>query len=775
MEGLIPLDYGQKCAVNCWSGHKARSHLEPLRSFVKKEMGDGSAYVMMTQQYVDDVERQRVSPEAEAGEWIRDEPVDGHSGLQRSGSSAGFAAANNRSLGSFDVDGRMYPGTKNTSFCVPSVAISSAPEGLPAGSSSRLPDLTEDAMGPTNHLSNLPVLQEQRASLFAQLRGIRIKENVIRSAIERLGGGQKGLRALVKFIMLYLRVKNGMTSSQATEQFNTQEPLAPVSLEEIEKLNWNSVGCLENGFSTSEDNGNNCNLNDDMHFLMNPTFGVSNDLKSKEGHYAELANGEKQMPAINEYTPGALSRMLEDMGVQELGVQGSGSTLEAQPTAGIGWNPRGFISDERQRRGGVRRLSPSPDRVSLSTDLGYEDSHFRPSKIRRVSPLRNSSTSSCELPAYSNIAQPVSDVFSYPNPFVPFSISPSSPSLDHHMELGSFGSFAMQGLEETPVGFAAGMYSRDSKVECQESGVRLGIIGKSKAAPAAHTRLARKNRMDRNRKSASLHSSRSVQSGGLAAAVIGTGWVPPSASVRAAHSQCPAASEGQSKLSNRREMGNIQYLLQKMLKPSDVGNLGRIVLPKKDAESHLPWLGAREGIAFQCEDYDTGDKLNLRYRFWPNNKSRMYLLENTGEFVKKHNLEEGDRLMIYKNVQDDSFIIRGRKAHDCGDQATSQVHIEDKETGGKEVSSLDPPVSSTSSRTSSIGNDGDTREGSLEKCVPEEVSTGTGVSVIASQDDLFADLPDAPMGDGTEPLVRFPSLEAFDELLGMVPAVLSQQ
>ncbi|KAL2623787.1 hypothetical protein R1flu_008032 [Riccia fluitans] len=740
------------------------------------EMGDGSAYGMMTEQYFDDVkERHRISPEAEAGGWIRDEPVDGYNGSQRLGSSAAFVTADIRSLGTLDVDGRMYLGTKNTGFSAPPVSVLSPHDGLPAGSPGRLPDLTEDATGPTNQLSNQTVLQEQRASLFAQLRGIRIKENVIRSAIERLGGGQKGLRALVKFIMLYLRVKNGMTSSQATEQFNTQEPVAPISLEEIEKLNWNHVGSVENGFITSEGNGNSCNLNGDMHFLTNPAFPVAGDLKIGEGDYAELRNREKHMLSVNE--SGSLSRMLEDIGVQELGVQGSGSFLETQPTLATAWNHQSFISDERQRRVAFRRLSLSPDRVGLSTDLGYEDAQFQGNKIRRLSTPGSSSVSSCEHSAYPSIAQSVPDVLSYSNPFVPFSISPSSPSLDHHMELGSFGSFTMPGVEETPTSTTVGMYTIDSTMEREQSGARIGIVGKIKAAPAAHTRLARKNRMDRNRRSASLHSSRSLQCGGPPAGTIGTGWEAPSTAVRTPHSRSPAACEGQSKVRDRRDMDKVQFMLQKMLKPSDVGNLGRIVLPKKDAESHLPWLGAREGIAFPCEDYDTGDKLNLRYRFWPNNKSRMYLLENTGDFVKKHNLEEGDRLMIYKNVQDDSFIIRGRKAQDSGDIATSQVHIDEKEKRGQEVSSLGPPVSSTNSGTSSVGMDGGTSEAPLGNFTSgqEEASAVTTVSLGASQDDLFADLPDAPMGDGTEPLVRFPSLEAFDELLGIVPAVLSQQ
>nr|GFC65945.1 B3 domain-containing transcription factor ABI3-like isoform X1 [Tanacetum cinerariifolium] len=76
----------------------------------------------------------------------------------------------------------------------------------------------------------------------------------------------------------------------------------------------------------------------------------------------------------------------------------------------------------------------------------------------------------------------------------------------------------------------------------------------------------------------------------------------------------------------------LKFLLQKVLKQSDVGSLGRIVLPKKEAESHLPDLESRDGISIAMEDIGTSQVWNMRYslRFWPNNKSRMYLLENTG-------------------------------------------------------------------------------------------------------------------------------------------------
>ncbi|XP_077229877.1 AP2/B3-like transcriptional factor family protein isoform X2 [Tasmannia lanceolata] len=105
---------------------------------------------------------------------------------------------------------------------------------------------------------------------------------------------------------------------------------------------------------------------------------------------------------------------------------------------------------------------------------------------------------------------------------------------------------------------------------------------------------------------------------------------------------------------------NIRFLLQKVLKQSDVGNLGRIVLPK-EAETHLPELDARDGISIAMEDIGTSRIWNMRYRFWPNNKSRMYLLENTGDFVRSNGLQEGDFIVIYSDIKCTKYMIRGVK------------------------------------------------------------------------------------------------------------------
>ncbi|KAK4366163.1 hypothetical protein RND71_014043 [Anisodus tanguticus] len=114
---------------------------------------------------------------------------------------------------------------------------------------------------------------------------------------------------------------------------------------------------------------------------------------------------------------------------------------------------------------------------------------------------------------------------------------------------------------------------------------------------------------------------------------------------------------------------NLKFLLQKVLKQSDVGNLGRIVLPKKEAESHLPQLESRDGITIAMEDIGISRVWNMKYRFWPNNKSRMYLLENTGDFVRANGLQEGDFIVIYANTKCGKYLIRGVKVRQTGPKA----------------------------------------------------------------------------------------------------------
>ncbi|XP_011013336.1 PREDICTED: B3 domain-containing transcription factor FUS3-like [Populus euphratica] len=108
----------------------------------------------------------------------------------------------------------------------------------------------------------------------------------------------------------------------------------------------------------------------------------------------------------------------------------------------------------------------------------------------------------------------------------------------------------------------------------------------------------------------------------------------------------------------------LRFLFQKELKNSDVSSLRRMILPKKAAEAHLPALESKEGIFIRMDDLDGLHAWSFKYRYWPNNNSRMYVLENTGDFVSAHGLELGDFIMVYQDNQSQNYIIQAKKASD---------------------------------------------------------------------------------------------------------------
>jgi hypothetical protein len=106
----------------------------------------------------------------------------------------------------------------------------------------------------------------------------------------------------------------------------------------------------------------------------------------------------------------------------------------------------------------------------------------------------------------------------------------------------------------------------------------------------------------------------------------------------------------------------LRSLLRKELTVSDVGELGRIVLPKKDAERKLPQIETK-GKLLDMGEYSFSKHWFFQYKCWINNKSRMYVLENTGEFVKYHGLKPRDSFTVYEDGCG-NLVVRGQKKSD---------------------------------------------------------------------------------------------------------------
>ncbi|KAG2709931.1 hypothetical protein I3843_04G002000 [Carya illinoinensis] len=125
----------------------------------------------------------------------------------------------------------------------------------------------------------------------------------------------------------------------------------------------------------------------------------------------------------------------------------------------------------------------------------------------------------------------------------------------------------------------------------------------------------------------------------------------------------------------------LRFLFEKELKNSDVGSLRRMILPKKAAEAHLPVLESKEGIFISMDDLDGLHVWSFKYRYWPNNNSRMYVLENTGDFVNMHGLQLGDYIMIYQDDQNQNYVIRAKKASDDDQDHVFADHITSRKNG----------------------------------------------------------------------------------------------
>ncbi|KAM2010562.1 hypothetical protein EV2_005146 [Malus domestica] len=93
----------------------------------------------------------------------------------------------------------------------------------------------------------------------------------------------------------------------------------------------------------------------------------------------------------------------------------------------------------------------------------------------------------------------------------------------------------------------------------------------------------------------------------------------------------------------------LRPLFNKELKNSDVGPLGRIIVPKKEAENNLPMLSGKEGIQLTVRDVHSDQHWEFKYKYWSNNRSRMYVFEYTGAFVRQKRLEAGDCIYLYED------------------------------------------------------------------------------------------------------------------------------
>ncbi|EYU36907.1 hypothetical protein MIMGU_mgv1a001615mg [Erythranthe guttata] len=101
-------------------------------------------------------------------------------------------------------------------------------------------------------------------------------------------------------------------------------------------------------------------------------------------------------------------------------------------------------------------------------------------------------------------------------------------------------------------------------------------------------------------------------------------------------------------------------LFEKILSASDAGRIGRLVLPKACAEAYFPSINQSEGIPIKIQDIK-GKEWIFQFRFWPNNNSRMYVLEGVTPCIQNMQLQAGDTVIFSRIDPGGQLVIGCRK------------------------------------------------------------------------------------------------------------------
>ncbi|KAJ7564847.1 hypothetical protein O6H91_02G036300 [Diphasiastrum complanatum] len=105
----------------------------------------------------------------------------------------------------------------------------------------------------------------------------------------------------------------------------------------------------------------------------------------------------------------------------------------------------------------------------------------------------------------------------------------------------------------------------------------------------------------------------------------------------------------------------ITPLFEKMLSASDAGRIGRLVLPKACAEAYFPPISSPEGQPIDIHDV-SGKKWTFQFRYWPNNNSRMYVLEGVTPCIQSMRLQAGDTVTFSRLDPEGKLVMGCRRA-----------------------------------------------------------------------------------------------------------------
>ncbi|XVF37411.1 hypothetical protein REPUB_Repub20aG0005500 [Reevesia pubescens] len=132
-------------------------------------------------------------------------------------------------------------------------------------------------------------------------------------------------------------------------------------------------------------------------------------------------------------------------------------------------------------------------------------------------------------------------------------------------------------------------------------------------------------------------------------------------------------------------------LFEKVLSASDAGRIGRLVLPKACAEAYFPPISQPEGLPLRIQDVK-GKEWVFQFRFWPNNNSRMYVLEGVTPCIQSMQLQAGDTVTFSRMDPEGKLVMGFRKA-------TNNAAVQSLK------GSTDPHLNGLSKHLSSAGGD----------------------------------------------------------------------
>lgn len=99
-----------------------------------------------------------------------------------------------------------------------------------------------------------------------------------------------------------------------------------------------------------------------------------------------------------------------------------------------------------------------------------------------------------------------------------------------------------------------------------------------------------------------------------------------------------------------------EHMFNKVVTPSDVGKLNRLVIPKQHAEKYFPLDSStnEKGLLLNFQDR-TGKPWRFRYSYW--NSSQSYVMtKGWSRFVKDKKLDAGDIVSFERNVRDSNIL-----------------------------------------------------------------------------------------------------------------------